>query len=278
MLELQKHYLLAWLHRGNAQLYGLKLPYGAIASYNQALSLDPDYELLWYNRGNALAELGFYNAAVNNYDRALSLNPGDSSTQQARINAITRLNESLAAEGHQVENLENVDWERLSVVPTSPEETLHEGFRHSSTTIQQDTVIQVLREAQHGESTPPDAPPRPPQPMILVQDSEGLRRIPLNQTHYSVGRDASCDIRLFSRFASRHHAVLVAHDAHESLSEASNQPIYQILDGDGKGRSSTNGIVVNGKKCRDRILQHGDTVVFGPKVWLRYLLIDEPAL
>ncbi|MDJ0536648.1 MAG: tetratricopeptide repeat protein, partial [Xenococcaceae cyanobacterium MO_207.B15] len=43
----------------------------AVASYDQALKLQPDYPDAWNNRGNALWKLGRYEEAVASYDQAL---------------------------------------------------------------------------------------------------------------------------------------------------------------------------------------------------------------
>ncbi len=42
----------------------------ALASYDQALKLQPDYYLAWVNRGNALADLGRLEEALASYDQA----------------------------------------------------------------------------------------------------------------------------------------------------------------------------------------------------------------
>ncbi|MGP1385838.1 MAG: tetratricopeptide repeat protein [Thainema sp.] len=256
----------AWFHRGSAQLYGLRQAYAAIASYNQVLSIDPSYDLLWYNRGNALAELGFYHAALTNYDRALALTPDNAVIQQARMQIISQLSDDPSINQDIYEKL---DWEKLSAVPTAPQESLDDPANFVATLIQYDTLIQ--KEALSNQTHPDEqrsaiSTRTKTQFMILVQDSEGLRRIVLDEPFYSIGRDASCDIRLYSKYASRQHAVLVLN--------ASQPHGYRIQDGDGKGKQSTNGLIVNGQECRDRILENGDTVVFGPKVWLRYVVLE----
>lgn len=266
VLQINRHHAEAWFHRGNAQLYGLRQAYAAIASYNQVLSIDPSFDLLWYNRGKALAELGFYHAAITNFDRALALAPDQALIQQARMAVISQLADDANVDPAVYENL---DWEKLSAVPTAPQESLDDPAHIASTLIQYDTLIQkeVSANAQADDSRSRVSTQTKTQFMLLVQDSEGLRRIVLDQPFYSVGRDASCDIRLYSKYASRHHAVLI-------LDTTNPQAGYTIEDGDGKGNQSTNGLIVNGKKCRHRVLENGDTVVFGPKVWLRYNILD----
>ena len=47
----------------------------ALASYDRALTLRPDYAEAHYNRGNALEELKRHDEALASYDRALTLRP-----------------------------------------------------------------------------------------------------------------------------------------------------------------------------------------------------------
>ena len=47
----------------------------AIAHYDQALSLKPDYAEAWSNKGVTLHELKRYDEAITHYDQALSLKP-----------------------------------------------------------------------------------------------------------------------------------------------------------------------------------------------------------
>jgi len=47
----------------------------AIAEYNKAIELNPNYASAYYNRGCANAEMGQYSEAIADYDRALELCP-----------------------------------------------------------------------------------------------------------------------------------------------------------------------------------------------------------
>jgi tetratricopeptide (TPR) repeat protein len=49
----------------------------AIASYEQAIQLNPNSYQIWSNRGLALKELGRYEEAVSDYNRAIQINPND---------------------------------------------------------------------------------------------------------------------------------------------------------------------------------------------------------
>lgn len=48
---------------------------GAVAEFNQAIALAPDFAPLYYNRGRAYEDQGNAAAALADYDRALGLNP-----------------------------------------------------------------------------------------------------------------------------------------------------------------------------------------------------------
>ncbi|MEA5503397.1 EAL domain-containing protein [Halotia wernerae UHCC 0503] len=94
--------------------------------------------------------------------------------------------------------------------------------------------------------------------LLVVQDLQGQRTISLQETTYSLGRDSSNAIVLRSRSVSRQHAILLRISIPET-----DQYGFQIIDGNFKGRGSTNGLFVNGTKCFSRNLKHGDIIVFG---------------
>ncbi len=78
-----------WVNRGNqlwrlASVYtyygdakALELRNEAIAAYDRAVQLKPNFYQAWYARGNVLSELGNYEAAIASYDRAIQLFPTD---------------------------------------------------------------------------------------------------------------------------------------------------------------------------------------------------------
>jgi pSer/pThr/pTyr-binding forkhead associated (FHA) protein len=67
-----------------------------------------------------------------------------------------------------------------------------------------------------------------------------------------VGRADDCDIRLDSKYVSRHHAILVQHEGKVAIEDL----------------RSSNGIFVNTRKVNRCDLRPGDTVTIG-NVWLR---------
>lgn len=49
----------------------------AVASFDQAIEVKPDYHKAWFNRGNALSALGRNEEAIASYDKAIELKPDD---------------------------------------------------------------------------------------------------------------------------------------------------------------------------------------------------------
>lgn len=95
--------------------------------------------------------------------------------------------------------------------------------------------------------------------ILIVTDGKGHREVLLQNETYSLGRGLHCSIVLQSQFVSRHHATLVRRHEEESN-------YYRIIDGNSEGKTSVNGLMVNGKKVRFHDLRRGDKVVFGPQV------------
>jgi diguanylate cyclase (GGDEF)-like protein len=94
--------------------------------------------------------------------------------------------------------------------------------------------------------------------LLVVQDIQGQRTIPLQEATYSLGRDASNAIVLRSRSVSRQHAILLRVTVPDT-----DRYGFRIIDGNFKGKQSTNGLFVNGNKCLSHNLQHGDVIAFG---------------
>lgn len=95
--------------------------------------------------------------------------------------------------------------------------------------------------------------------VLIIIDGKGRREIQLKNETYSLGRGEKCTIILQSQFVSRHHATLIKREEEE-------RSCYRIVDGDSQGKTSVNGLLINGKKLRFYDLRHGDKVVFGPQV------------
>ncbi|NJL81903.1 MAG: FHA domain-containing protein [Chloroflexaceae bacterium] len=99
---------------------------------------------------------------------------------------------------------------------------------------------------------------------LIIEDNQARKVIVLNRDVYRLGRAKDCDIRIRSQFVSRHHATLYRCRQPDGSSH------YQIRDGDREGRSSANGLLVNGRKVLAYDLQHGDKVMLGSQVFALY--------
>jgi Tfp pilus assembly protein PilF len=252
ILSLDPTQELAWQSRGNALLFGLARPTEAIACYDRTLRLNSTNALAWRNRGNALVELLQYPEAIASYDRALALQPDDELSWYAR----------------------NLALERCGLVPPAPPTTnpvwlTRDGF-NGSTFIEEVTDAKVTYSSDLSVAREVTSVAQG-QPILVIEDDWGKREILLDRPHYQIGRDPKNDIQLNSKFVSRHHAVLT-----RSL-RPDNTEIYQIMDGDREGKLSTNGLLINGQKCRSRELAAEDVVVFGPHVQATYQIAPPPS-
>lgn len=103
--------------------------------------------------------------------------------------------------------------------------------------------------------------------VLIIDDDKGTREFTLEEPIYSIGRDPSCKIRLFSQFVSRLHATLVRRQREDGTT------YYRIVDGNLKGKPSANGLLINTRKIQSHDLEHDDEVVFGPQVTAKYYLL-----
>ncbi len=73
-LKIEPNYLYAWYNRGTA-LWNLGRLEEALTSYDQELKIRPDDHLAWFNRGGTLLYLGKLEEAVASYDQTLKIKP-----------------------------------------------------------------------------------------------------------------------------------------------------------------------------------------------------------
>jgi signal transduction histidine kinase/pSer/pThr/pTyr-binding forkhead associated (FHA) protein len=105
--------------------------------------------------------------------------------------------------------------------------------------------------------------------LLIVDDAEGRRTVPLEAATYSIGRDATNSVVLHSKMVSRQHAILL-----RVTSPDSSTYLFRIIDGDLQGKRSTNGLIINGRRLFSHDLKHGDMVVFGGDVRAKYYAIS----
>ncbi|MGA9378304.1 MAG: FHA domain-containing protein [Phormidium sp.] len=106
--------------------------------------------------------------------------------------------------------------------------------------------------------------------VLMVEDDKGRKEFKLNQPVYSIGRDPDCNIRLYSQFVSRRHATLLQLSNKDEDKHKNGSYYYRIVDGDAKGKTSSNGLIINGRKMSAHDLKDKDEVVFGPGVKATY--------
>jgi pSer/pThr/pTyr-binding forkhead associated (FHA) protein len=107
--------------------------------------------------------------------------------------------------------------------------------------------------------------------LLIIEDNQGRKEFTLENAVYSIGRDRECNIRLISQFVSRYHATLVR----LPRKNKANSYYYRIVDGDAKGRPSSNGLMINGRKLPAHDLRNEDEIVFGPQVRAIYYLLKD---
>ena len=104
--------------------------------------------------------------------------------------------------------------------------------------------------------------------LLVIEDLQGQQIIPLQEITYLLGRDSRNAIVLRDPSVSRQHAILLR------VTVPEEECRFRIIDGDLKGKKSTNGLLVNGTKCSFRDLQHGDFIEFGKQAHAQYCAIS----
>jgi tetratricopeptide (TPR) repeat protein len=89
-LKLNPQSALSHFNLGNA-LFELKRHEEALASYDRAIAIQPDFAQALSNRGNALFELKRYEEALASYDRAIAIQPDFAQALSNRGNALFEL-------------------------------------------------------------------------------------------------------------------------------------------------------------------------------------------
>jgi diguanylate cyclase (GGDEF)-like protein len=106
---------------------------------------------------------------------------------------------------------------------------------------------------------------------LAIADPEGQRKILLDSTTYSIGRNQTNGIVLRSQLVSRQHAVLLRVPVPKKSSH-----LFRIIDGNLQGRRSKNGLLINGKNYFSHILSHGDEIVFSNDTKASYQIVSHP--
>lgn len=110
------------------------------------------------------------------------------------------------------------------------------------------------------------------QHLLVIEDKQGKHTITLEAATYSIGRDLANSIVLHSDLVSRQHALLLRVTTPETATY-----LFRLIDGNLRGKRSTNGLTVNGKRCFSRDLGHGDVILFGGSVKATYYAVSSPS-
>ena len=103
------------------------------------------------------------------------------------------------------------------------------------------------------------------QHLLIIEDDDGKRAVSLQADSDSIGRDVSNSIVLHSQEVSRQHAILLRVTRPGEAGHG-----FRIIDGNLQGKPSTNGLFINGRRSSAHNLRHGDEIVFGINVKIRY--------
>jgi len=98
-IEIKPDYHLAWYNRGYA-LDDLERYSEVIASYDKAIEIKPNLYSAWYNRGNALRKLSRDEEAIASYDKAIEIKPDDHEAWNNRgkaLDELSRYSEAIAS-------------------------------------------------------------------------------------------------------------------------------------------------------------------------------------
>ncbi|MBG1265838.1 CHAT domain-containing protein [Nostoc sp. WHI] len=118
-IELQPQFSEYWFNRG-LTLFHLERFDEAIAAYETATQLKPDYYKAWYNRGGTLGELGYFEEAIASFDKAIEIKPDYQEAWSSRGLALLKL-------GWLPEAISSYD-QALHLEPEDQENWYHRGI------------------------------------------------------------------------------------------------------------------------------------------------------
>ncbi|PZD74461.1 Cyclic di-GMP phosphodiesterase Gmr [Acaryochloris thomasi RCC1774] len=101
--------------------------------------------------------------------------------------------------------------------------------------------------------------------LLVLQDSNGERVVPLDASTYSIGRHQANSIVIQDKAVSRHHALLL-----RIPDPQSGNFFFRIVDGNLQGKRSHNGLWINGQRYYSQDLKDQDTIAFSAKIHATY--------
>ncbi|MDJ0726447.1 MAG: FHA domain-containing protein [Prochloraceae cyanobacterium] len=109
--------------------------------------------------------------------------------------------------------------------------------------------------------------------ILVIKDRKERRMITLTKDIYTLGRSSKNGIVIYDRQVSRYHATLV-----RKQDMRTKKYSFWLIDGDLKGRRSTNGLLVNNKQSLSRKLKIGDVIGLSGTTTLKYYKFSRLAL
>lgn len=109
--------------------------------------------------------------------------------------------------------------------------------------------------------------------ILVVKDRKDRRMITLEKNIYTLGRASKNGIVIYDRQVSRYHATLV-----RKQDMRTKKYSFWLIDGDLKGKRSTNGLLINNKQCLSRKLKIGDVITLGDATTIKYYKFSRLAL
>lgn len=106
--------------------------------------------------------------------------------------------------------------------------------------------------------------------VLIIEGKNDHRIIYLEDYLYEIGRRNNAHIIIQDKAVSRYHATIVKEFDKENFIFC-----YKILDGSLSGEKSRNGLVINNKRCKSKILEHGDLISFTNNIKARFFVIDK---
>ena len=107
-------------------------------------------------------------------------------------------------------------------------------------------LVEHIPENLENEQKPPNVVEPPPQ-LILTCKHKTLQKITLDKPRLLIGRNALCDIDIVHEWISRQHALVIRNDKSTVIVDL----------------KSRNGIYVNGKRVKNRVLINDDVISLG---------------
>lgn len=105
---------------------------------------------------------------------------------------------------------------------------------------------------------------------VLIYSKRGEQQVLLlDASTYTVGRHRANSIVLESPTSSRHHAYLI-----RLTDQKSKSRYFRIFDGDFNGKSSSNGLWINGLRQSAHTLTDEDLMSFGEGFSIRYYIVS----